>query len=78
MGDRINSFFIKFNDKALITVINMVISVFAFCGVTARSCFLGRMQENQGLWELRRGFLYQIYTRKLRIWGCDMADYLKV
>jgi len=31
------------------------------------------MQENQGLWEFERGFLYQIYDRKLRIWGCDMA-----
>ena len=41
--------FYKFNDKALITVINMVISAFAFCGVTAASCFLEIMQEKQGL-----------------------------
>ena len=36
----------------------------AFCvlDATARSCFSGRMQENQGLWEFERGFLYQIYT----------------
>ena len=27
---------------------------------TARSCFFERMQENQGLWEFERGFLYQI------------------
>lgn len=43
--------------------------------VTARSCFSERCAENQGLWELERGFLYRIYTRKLRIWGCDMAGY---
>ena len=42
--------------------------------VTARSCFLGRMQENQGLREFEEGFLYQIYTREIRIWGCDMAE----
>lgn len=30
------------------------------------------MQENQGFREFERGFLYQIYDRKLRIWGCDM------
>ena len=28
--------------------------------VTAGSCFSKRMQENHGLGELRRGFLYQI------------------
>ena len=27
---------------------------------TAGSCFSERMQENQGLWEFERGFLYQI------------------
>ena len=43
------------------------------CVVTAGSCFFGRMQEKQGFQEFERGFLYQIYTRKLRIWGCDVA-----
>ena len=33
--------------------------------VTAGSCFFGRMQENQGLWELKTEFLYQIYTKIL-------------
>lgn len=45
--------------------------------VTAASCFFGKSQENQGLWELEGGFLYQIYTRKLRIWGCDMVEKVK-
>ena len=45
---------------------------------TAASRFSGRMQENQGVWEFRRGFLYQIYDRELRIWGCDVANYLKI
>ena len=31
-----------------------------WCGVTAGSCFFGRMQENQELREFERGFLYQI------------------
>lgn len=43
------------------------------CCVTAGSCFFERSAENQGLWDLEREFLYQIYTRKLRIWGCDVA-----
>ena len=30
---------------------------------TAASCFSGRMQENQGLWDFKTKFLYQIYTR---------------
>ena len=29
-------------------------------GVTAGSYFLMKSQENQGLWEFERGFLYQI------------------
>lgn len=24
--------------------------------------------------EFEKGFLCQIYTRKIRIWGCDMAE----
>lgn len=40
---------------------------------TAASCDFEEVVENQGLWDLERGFLYQIYTRKLRIWGCDVA-----
>lgn len=41
---------------------------------TARSCFSGRMQENQGFWEIERGFLYQIYTKRMWIWGCDVVE----
>lgn len=39
---------------------------------------LPRKASIQGLWDFKTEFLYQIYTRKIRIWGCDMADYLKV
>ena len=28
--------------------------------ITAASCFSEKSQENQGLWEFERGFLYQI------------------
>ena len=27
---------------------------------TAASCFSKRMQENEGVWDFKRGFLYQI------------------
>ena len=39
---------------------------------TARSCDFEEVAENQGLWDFKTDFLYQIYTRKLRILGCDM------
>lgn len=42
--------------------------------ITAASCFLKRMQENQGAGEFERGFIYQIYDRKLRIGGCDAVE----
>ena len=41
-------------------VVDYAMSVCEGESVTAASCFSGRMQENQGLWEFERGFLYQI------------------
>ncbi|MGN0429168.1 MAG: hypothetical protein ACI4E2_03795 [Acetatifactor sp.] len=40
-----------------------------FLAGTAASCFSGRMQEKQGLWEFKRGILYQIYTNFLGFWA---------
>lgn len=57
-------------EKTKICKIKLKCSWFA----TARSCFSGRMQENQGFWEIEREFLYQIYTKRMWIWGCDVVE----
>ena len=33
---------------------------------------MGQCRKSKG-WGVREGFLYRIYTRKIRIWGCDMV-----
>lgn len=35
---------------------------------------MGKVYENQGVWEFERGFLHRIYARKLGVWGCDMVE----